>query len=80
MYELDQGEISFKLKMRAACLLESETQARMCVFSKVGQIYDAQSGIVHRRRKESSRASKRDAVAMGFDVARAPVIKLGTKW
>ena len=55
MYELDQGEISFKLKMRAACFLETETQARLCVFKKVGQLYDARSGIVHRRRKESSR-------------------------
>ena len=76
MYELDQGEISFKLKMRAACLLESEPQARMCVFRKVGKLYNARSGIVHRRRKESSRASKRDAFEMGFDVACASVIKL----
>ncbi len=76
MYELDQGEIGFKLKIRAACFLESETQARLCVFRKVGQLYDARSGIVHRRRKESSRASKGDAFEAGFDVARASVIKL----
>ena len=76
MYELDQGEISFKLKMRAACFLETETQARLSVFRKVGQLYNARSGIVHRRSKESSRASKREASEVGFDVARASLIKL----
>ncbi len=76
MYELDQGEISFKLKIRAACFLESETQARLCVFKKVRQLYDARSGIVHRRRKESSHESKRAAFEEGFDVARASVVKL----
>ncbi len=76
MYELDQGEISFKLKMRAACFLESETEARKRVFKMVGELYKARSAIVHRRSKESSRASKRDAFETGFDVARASVIKL----
>ena len=76
MYELDQGEISFKLKIRAACFLESETQSRLRVFKKVGQLYDARSGIVHRRRKEPSRGSKEEAFENGFDVARASVIKL----
>ena len=76
MYELDQGEISFKLKIRGACFLESETQSRLRVFKKVGQLYDARSGIVHRRRKEPSRGSKEEAFENGFDVARASVIKL----
>ena len=76
MYELDQGEISFKLKMRAACFLESETEARKRVFKKVGDLYKARSAIVHRRSKESSRASKREAFETGFDVARASAIKL----
>ena len=48
----------------------------MCVFRKVGRLYDARSGIVHRRRKESSRASKREAFEEGFDVARASLVKL----
>ena len=76
MYELDQGEISFKLKMRAACFLESETQARLSVFRKVGQLYNARSRIVHRRSKKSSRESKREASEVGFDIARASLIKL----
>ena len=76
MYELDQGEISFKLKIRAACFLKSETQDRLCVFKKVGQLYDARSGIVHRRKKEPCRTSKRDAFDKGFDVARESIVKL----
>ena len=76
MYELDQGEISFKLKMRAACFLESQTEARLSVFRKVGQLYNARSGIVHRRSKESDRVTKRDGFDVGFDVARASLIKL----
>ncbi len=32
MYQLDGGEVSFKLKTRAACLLESDTQDRLRVF------------------------------------------------
>ena len=76
MYELDQGEISFKLKIRAACFLNSKTQDRLCVFKKVGQLYDARSGIVHRRKKEPCRASKRDAFDKGFDVARESIMKL----
>ena len=80
MYELDQGEISYKLKMRAACFLESNTKARMCVFRKVGQLYDARSAIVHRRKKKSKKESspefKEKAFEAGFEVARESVIKL----
>ena len=76
LYELDQGEISFKLKIRAACFLESETQARSCVFRKVGKLYDARSRIVHRRTNESSLELKKEAFENGFNVARDSVIKL----
>ena len=76
MYELDQGEISFKLKTRAACFLESDTQARLRVFKDVGELYNARSGIVHRRRKQLSAETKRDAFNKGFDVARRSVVKL----
>ena len=46
------------------------------MFKKVGQLYDARSGIVHRRRKESSRGLKEEAFEKGFDVARDSLIKL----
>ena len=76
MYELDQGEISFKLKVRAACFLASETRDRQRVFENVEQFYKARSGIVHHRRKESSPESKDEAFRMGFEVARNSIIKL----
>ena len=80
MYELDQGEISFKLKTRAACFLESDTQARLRVFKDVEQLYGARSEIVHRRtanrKKQSSASTKREAFKKGFDVARNTVFKL----
>ena len=52
MYELDEGEISFKLKIRAACFLESTTQDRLRVFKDVEQLYEARSSIVHARKKK----------------------------
>ena len=71
MYELDQGEISFKLKTRAACFLESDTQARLCVFRDVEQFYSARSGIVHKRKREPSAETKREAFSKGLRTWRA---------
>ena len=76
MYELDQGEISFKLKTRAACFLESDTRSRLRVFRDVGQLYTARSGIVHRRTTGPTAEASRDAFNKGFDVARRSVVKL----
>ena len=84
MYELDQGEISFKLKTRAACFLETETKNRLRVFKDVQELYDARSGIVHprgrKRKKEKPREQleqeRRAAFNKGFDVARRSVVKL----
>ena len=76
LYELDGGEISFKLKTRAACFLETETEGRLRVFRDVGDFYEARSSIVHRRRKHSSSKAKAEAFDTGFAVARRSVIKL----
>ena len=76
MYELDQGEISFKLRTRAACFLESDKKARLDVLKDVKELYDARSGIVHRRTKETAGQIKKDAFNRGFDVARRSVVKL----
>ena len=80
MYELDQGEISFKLKTRAACFLESDTHDRLRVFKNVEELYDARSGIVHKRKKKRKKGmsakAKDEAFRKGFDVARKSVIKL----
>ena len=82
MYELDQGEISFKLKTRAACFLETQTKNRLRVFKDVDALYDARSGIVHRRgrkrkkRKEVVEEERQVAFDRGFDVARRSVVRL----
>lgn len=77
MYELDGGEISFKLKIRAACFLETDTHRRSKVYGDVTELYEARSGIVHKRkRKHSPAKTKADAFNKGFDVARRSVVKL----
>ena len=77
MYELDQGEVVFKLKTRAACFLESDTEARLRVFKDVGAFYGARSNIVHNSRKKRGAAEGRGAAfKKGFDVARKSVVKL----
>ena len=78
MYELDRGEISYKLKTRAACLLESESHSRKKVFQDVSDLYEVRSGIVHRRnqKKKLSAEKKIEAFEKGFQVARRTVVKL----
>ena len=78
MYELAGGEISFKLKTRAACFLETGTAGRVRVFREVGEFYDVRSAIVHKRRmkKQPSAQTIADAFTRGFEVARRSVVKL----
>ena len=77
MYELDQGEIAFKLKARAACFLESDTAGRTQVFKDVGTFYDARSAIVHNvRKKRWSEKEREAAFGTGFDIARRSLGKL----
>lgn len=76
MYEPGRGEITYKLKMRAACFLASDMQARKGVFDKVNRFYKARSDIVHGSRKELSTETLREAFEAGFEVARETLIKL----
>ena len=76
MYELDQGEISFKLKTRAACFLGTGRADRLRVFRDVEELYKMRSAIVHRGKKRSSNKARHEAFTKGFDVARRTVVKL----
>ena len=76
MYELAGGEISFKLKTRAACFLETGTAGRRRVFRDVEQLYSVRSAIVHKRKKQLSAEAKQEAFSKGFEVARRSVVKL----
>lgn len=76
MYELAGGEISFKLKTRAACFLETGTEDRLRVFRDVEQLYNVRSAIVHKRKKQLSAEAIQEAFSKGFEVARRSVVKL----
>ena len=58
MYEPDSPEITFKLKARAACFLESDTAERKRIFKEVGKFYEARSAIVHRKKGRSNEGFK----------------------
>lgn len=78
LYELEGGEISFKLKARAACFLETSTERRIRVFQDVEQLSKARSAIVHKQqsKKWSAVEAKHEAFTKGFAVARRSVVKL----
>ena len=81
MYELDSPEVTFKLKARAACFLESETAERKRVFKEIGQFYAGRSAIVHRRKKKpleegAEEKQREQAFATGFELARQSLLKL----
>ncbi len=76
MYDLDRGEIEFKLKTRAACFLEPGSESRLKVFKGIGEFYDARSSIVHKPGRKRKKVDKEAAVGRGFDVARRSLLKL----
>lgn len=76
LYQPDGDAISFKLRARAACFLETRADQRLRIFRDVDTLYKARSAIVHRRRKGMSEEAKTDAFRKGFNVARRTVVKL----
>ena len=73
MYDLDQGEISFKLKTRAAFFLAADSRGRRKVFDDVTEFYNTRSSIVHKGKKQTSLQAKAEAFTKGFDVARRTI-------
>lgn len=76
IYELGSGEISYKLKTRAACFLETSREARFQIFKDIEELYDTRSKILHRKNKELSVEEKSKAFEKGFKIARNSIIKL----
>ena len=82
MYELDPGEISFKLRARAACFLADSTEQRKRIFRQIRDFYDLRSALVHSRRK--SKKSRKlltpqhmtETFDTGFALARETLMKL----
>ena len=76
MYSLAQGEISYKLKTRASCYLESTTEARNRVFKEVRKLYDLRSAIVHGSEKKRGTIGEQESTfRAGFEIARRTLFK-----
>ena len=76
MYELERRDGSFQMKVRAAYFLEQEAEARWQVFEDVGRLFDARSGIIHRRKTPVAANVKQEAFSKGFEQARRSLAKL----
>ena len=76
MYEVERGGGSLQLKTRAACFLEREEEARWEVFEDIGRLFDARSGIIHRRQAPVAATVKQEAFSRGFEQARRTLAKL----
>ena len=82
MYEVDPGEISFKLRARATCFLADTSAQRKRIFRQVRDVYILRSALVHSRRK--SKTSKKlltpqhmaATYETGLALARATLMKL----
>ena len=76
MYEVERGGGSLQLKTRAAWFLEQEAEARWEVFEDIGRLFDARSGIIHRRKTPVAATVKQEAFKKGFEHARRSLAKL----
>ena len=76
MYELDGGEISHKMRTRAAWFLGRDAENRLRDMKSVKEFYEARSAIVHNRKSKASQQRNREAFGKGFDIARRTLFKL----
>ena len=76
MYELDGGEISHKLRTRAAWFLGADAESRVREIQAVKAFYEARSAIVHSKKKRPAVEKQRAAFDKGFDVARRSLFRL----
>ena len=76
MYRLDGGEISYKMRIRAAWFLGGDAENRLRDVKAVKEFYEARSAIVHNRKGKASRQRNREAFGKGFDIAKRTLFKL----
>lgn len=76
MYELGGGEISHKMRTRAAWFLGADAEGRRRVFKSVAEFYGARSEIVHNRKRKASAERYRSAFDKGFEIAAGTLFKL----
>ena len=76
MYELEGGEISYKMRTRAAWFLGVDAESRVREMKAVKEFYEARSAIVHSRKKKAPAEKQRAAFEKGFDIARRSLFRL----
>ena len=76
MYELDRGEISYKMRIRTAWFLGGGAESRLRDMKAVKEFYEARSAIVHNRKGKAPRQRNCEAFDKGFDIARRTLFKL----
>ncbi len=76
MYELDGGEISYKMRIRASCFLGRGAEERVQIMQSVKKFYGIRSEIVHNRKRKTSSERYQEAFDTGFDIAVRTLFKL----
>ena len=76
MYVLDEGNISRKLRNRAARYLGTDAASHDGIKESVTELYDVRSDIVHNRLGKGTSLKKDKAFGKGFDIARRSVFKM----
>ena len=76
MYVLDEGQISRKLRNRAARYLASDGPGQESIRESAHEFYDVRSDIVHNRLHRLTPERVHAAFRDGFDIARRSVFKL----
>ena len=71
--DLDPGEITYKLKTRAAFFLGTNSQERRDIFRDMGKFYDARSSVAH---GSPGTDHFSDELAIGLDLAKRTLTKM----
>ena len=78
MFRLKGGELTYKLSVRAAHLLDDGSEARVEVFDAVKRLYEARSRIVHGdwHRKSGKRKEAAQVAERGYELGQDVLLKL----
>ena len=76
MYGLDDPEITYKLRTRAAYLLGTSPEERVEIFDKIGNFYGGRSATVHGSRGRRQQIDPEEALADGLGIARRTTLAL----
>ena len=75
-YELGGGEITQKMRIRAAWYMGENEESRLREMKCVTEFYGVRSDIVHNRKRNASAERYHEAFGKGFDIAARTLFKL----